>query len=235
MNYSTWDEQSDVDSKLLVIPSFEDIALGRKEIASVHIMSDNDEHVEIRDVRAYFKLMLKQNINFLEVLFSDFVIVNNKYSDLYYELVSRREDIAHANTYLFMKACKGMVHQKAAALKHPYPSKELLLENHGYDAKQLQNALRLCEFAERYSKGESFEECLCSNELEYMMDVKRYRAGIDADKAEKMMNVAVKKIDGIEAAYNTYRKNETDPEVLEFLENNLLKLFSRAYDVKLEH
>ena len=58
-NYDMDTPQSDIDSKLLVIPSLEQLVSG-KSLNYLHCMSDNGEHVEVKDIRHYFTTMLKQ-------------------------------------------------------------------------------------------------------------------------------------------------------------------------------
>lgn len=68
-NYKLDYEGSDVDSKLIVLPSFEDFVLNRKPQSYTHIM-ENDEHVDVKDIRLMFDCFRKQNINFVEILFT---------------------------------------------------------------------------------------------------------------------------------------------------------------------
>ena len=39
--------------------------------------------MDIKDIRLYFDNFKKQNINFVEILFTDFYLVNPKYKDLW--------------------------------------------------------------------------------------------------------------------------------------------------------
>ena len=42
---------------------------------------ENNEHIDVKDIRLMFDNFKKQNINFLEILFTKFGIVNEKYLD----------------------------------------------------------------------------------------------------------------------------------------------------------
>ena len=81
-NYKLDYEGSDVDSKLIVLPSFEDFVLNRKPYSYTHIM-ENDEHVDVKDIRLMFDCFRKQNINFVEILFTKYRILNPKYASLF--------------------------------------------------------------------------------------------------------------------------------------------------------
>ena len=68
-NYELDIENSDIDTKAIVIPKINDIVLN-KQPESRLIVLENSEHIEVKDIREMFKCLLKQNINFLEILFS---------------------------------------------------------------------------------------------------------------------------------------------------------------------
>ena len=65
-NYGMADEESDVDSKMLILPTLEDLVLNNKPISHTLEMPDNQEHIDIKDAREYFKIFRKSNINFVE-------------------------------------------------------------------------------------------------------------------------------------------------------------------------
>ena len=71
-NYGIADEESDIDSKLLLIPTFDEIVFAKNPISHTHEMSDTGEHVDCKDVRAYMQQFRKCNINFVEILFTDY-------------------------------------------------------------------------------------------------------------------------------------------------------------------
>ena len=92
-NYGLSDEGSDIDSKLLVLPCFEDVVLNRQAVSRTHVMG-NGEHCDVKDIREYFKTFRKQNVNFVEILFTEWHLFNHDYADLWMELLRRREEIA---------------------------------------------------------------------------------------------------------------------------------------------
>ena len=57
-NYRLDYEGSDVDTKLLVVPSFKDICLNAKPISTTHIRA-NDEHTDWKDIRLYMETFRK--------------------------------------------------------------------------------------------------------------------------------------------------------------------------------
>ena len=170
-NYNLAYENSDVDTKALIVPTLEDIVLNRKPISTTHIRA-NEEHIDLKDVRLMFQSWRKQNINFVEILFSDWVWINPRYEAPIRRLIDASEEIARYNPYAAVKCMKGMALEKLHALEHPYPSKKEVLEKFGYDPKQLSHIFRLRNFLDAYIGEESYKDCLLSSNREENIAVK---------------------------------------------------------------
>ena len=151
--------KSDIDTKVLVIPSLEDVVMNKKPISTTHVLSNN-EHLDIKDIRLYFDNFKKQNINFIEILFSPYYIVNPKYRDLWEELVVDRELIAHYNYNQTLRCIAGMSIEKKKALCHPYPTIKEKIDKYGYDGKQLHHIIRMNDFIYAYTHNKLYKECL---------------------------------------------------------------------------
>lgn len=158
-NYGLETWQSDVDTKLITLPSFNDIVFNRKPVSTTHVCMNN-EHIDFKDLRLYAGCFAKQNPNFLEILFTPYAIINPDYQEEWMKLVEAREQIARLNPYRAVKSMKGTAMEKYHAMEHPYPSKVEIIERNGYDPKQLHHLLRIKEFLQRYINGESYESCL---------------------------------------------------------------------------
>ena len=158
-NYELDYEGSDVDTKLIVVPSFKDICLNKKPISTTHIRA-NDEHTDWKDVRLYMETFRKQNLNFLEILFTDFYIINPMYKEEWDRLVAAREFIARMNVHRAVKSMKGIAMEKFHAMEHRYPAKVDIIERYGYDGKQVSHLIRVYDYLRRYIAGESYEDCL---------------------------------------------------------------------------
>ena len=142
-NYSLDTENSDVDTKVITLPSLDQIIKNKKPTSFTHVRANN-EHIDMKDVRLMFDCFKKQNINFIEILFTDYYfIMNDKYKSLLEELRSHAEEIAVLNPYRAIKCMKGMAFEKYNALCHPYPAKIDIINKYGYDGKQLHHLLRL--------------------------------------------------------------------------------------------
>ena len=68
-NYGLEYEGSDLDTKCIVLPTLEDICLNKKATSYTHVR-ENNEHIDFKDFRVIAGDFKKQNINFLEILFS---------------------------------------------------------------------------------------------------------------------------------------------------------------------
>jgi hypothetical protein len=162
-NYGLDYEGSDIDTKLIVVPTFEDIAFNKKPISTTHVR-ENNEHIDLKDIRLYIETFRKQNLNFLEILFTPYRIVNPQYAKWWNMLVEHKEDIAHYDIHRAIKSMKGIAMEKFYAMEHKYPSKVDIIERYGYDSKQLHHLLRVEEYLERYINGVSYEQCLIPDE-----------------------------------------------------------------------
>ena len=158
-NYGLDTEFSDFDTKCILVPSFQDIALAKSPISTTKIL-DNNEHLDAKDIRLYIQCFRKQNVNFLEILFTDYFAVNPLYFDHWARLVQNREAIAHMNPYRAVKAMKGVAMEKFHAMEHPYPTKLDIIEKSGHDGKQTHHLIRIDDFITRFIAGESYVECL---------------------------------------------------------------------------
>lgn len=172
-NYGLDYENSDVDTKLIIVPKFADICLNRKPVSTTHVR-ENNEHTDWKDIRLYMETFRKQNLNFLEILFTPYYIINPMYRDDWMRLVEQRESIAHMNPFRAVKSMKGIAHEKYAAMEKPYPSKLEIIEKYGYDGKQNSHLVRVDDYLERYISGESYEDCLrpTPEKVSHIMDYK---------------------------------------------------------------
>ena len=119
-NYDLDYEGSDIDTKLIVCPTFKEIAFNKKPISTTHVM-ENNEHIDFKDIRLYINEFRKQNINFLEILFNHYCWINPKYFPYWDSLVSYRESIGRYNQYRAINAMRGMAYEKFAQMEKSMP------------------------------------------------------------------------------------------------------------------
>ena len=170
-NYGLDYEGSDIDTKCIITPTFEEIALAKKPISTTHIR-DNDEHIDLKDIRLYFQTFRKQNLNFLEILFTPYFIINDSFLPSWKKLVKNNEAIAHYDRVRSVKSMMGIASEKYFAMEHRYPSRIEWLDKFGYDPKQLSHLLRIEEYLQRYLAQEPYKDCLLSKQADYLKAVK---------------------------------------------------------------
>lgn len=170
-NYNLDYEGSDIDTKAILIPSFEDFVLNKKPVSTTLIKNDNS-HIDIKDIRLMHECFRKQNINFIEILFTKYKHLNPEYEALYQPMFDNNERIAHYNNYAAVNCIAGMVFEKRKALCHPYEGLKEKIEKYGYDNKQLHHIVRCEEFLKRYIAGVPYAECLIPTNTKKLIDIK---------------------------------------------------------------
>ncbi len=183
---------SDIDTKAIILPSFEDFCEGSSPISKTH-ERENKEHIDLKDIRVMFDTFKKQNVNFVEILFTDYFIVPDKYSKYWEHLRSIAEDIVHCHPSQTLKTMSGLSMEKKKALCHPYPTIKYKIDKWGYDGKQLHHIIRINEFMKNYISGVPFKDCMSKHSPEIydsMIKAKLNRYSLDeavyiADKIDE--------------------------------------------------
>ena len=218
-NYGLDYEGSDVDTKLIVVPSFKDICLNKKPVSTTHVRA-NDEHTDWKDIRLYVEHFRKQNLNFLEILFTPYCIINPMYKEEWDRLVAAREFIARMNPYRAVKSMKGIALEKFHAMEHRYPSKADIVDKYGYDGKQTSHQLRVWDYLRRYIAGEDYESCLHPTEslVPRIMDYKRLSI-IPLEEARVEAKHYLAMTEEIADAFCAEHEDREEPWVRELLED----------------
>lgn len=176
-NYGLDYEGSDVDTKCVLAPSLKELA--ESKMTSTTYVRKNDEHIDFKDVRTMLETFRKSNLNFLEILYTKYCIINPIYETEWNKLIEARDSIVTMNLPSLIKSMKGIASEKYHALEHRYPSRIEWIDKFGYDPKQLHHLFRIKEFIHRWINGESFEHCLISYEPEWLIDVKKGRYNLN--------------------------------------------------------
>lgn len=188
------DYKSDIDAKAIVLPSLRDIVLNKMPVSTT-IVLDNNEHIDVKDIRIMKDMFLKQNVSYLELLYTDYFIINDKFFKYITELLNMRDEISSINKNQFLKGIKGMSMEKFKALEHPYPTIADKIEKYGYDPKQLHHIVRLNEFVNRYLQGEKLKDCYVSILPEYLIEIKKGKYDLEiARKIATTFDILTKSI-----------------------------------------
>ena len=223
-NYGLDTPTSDVDTKLIITPTFRDIALNKQPVSTTHVRA-NDEHIDFKDVRLYIQTFRKCNINFLEILYTPYAIVNPLYKDEWNRLVASREEIAHYDIARAIKAMQGIMYNKYKQLENESPAHMDAIEKFGYSPKEFCHLRRVEEFITRYINREPYADCLISKQPELLKNIKngnyslgdvRWMAKASIDRTDEMCARFLEQYDGT--------VNEDVNELLNDVQYNIMKI-----------
>lgn len=227
------DYKSDIDTVAIVLPPFENFVNNKKYISETIIL-DNNEHIDVKDIRQIFDIFLKQNIKYLEILHTDFRIINPKYKEEVLTILHNADNISRANPQKLITCTYGMAMEKLKALEHPYEGLKDKIEKYGYDGKQLHHIIRLFYFAQRFINN--------NFSFKYAMDFKDihssiYKELINAKKnlysLEEARDTSKKYIDKISLLRKEFVENSTaenKEDITEgFLDSMKSKIFRRYF------
>lgn len=223
-NYGLETMYSDVDTKLILTPTFEDIAMNRQPISTTHIRADNS-HTDWKDIRLMLKTFRSCNLNFLETLFSPYCIVNPLYAEEWNRLIQDNELIANHNPCKAINTMRGMARRKYEQMEHESPSHHDDIEKWGYSPKELHHLLRIEEYIERYISGEAYGDCLITKKHPYLIQAKIEPFHLDAARfiAERAMYHIDRMCDDF-IAENDIEVNHNIDVLLDDVQYNIMKI-----------
>ena len=173
-NYNLDYEDSDIDLKAIVVPTINDIVFNNKPIStSIEIP---EGLCDIKDIRLMVQSWRKQNVNFMELLFTEYSYVNPLFYEFFRPLLAARETIVRYNEKRAVDCLRGFVYEKYYRLFKDTPSQHDEVTKYGYAAKQLVHMERLASLLEHYMKREPYMECLMVSpeERQKWIDLKTY-------------------------------------------------------------
>ena len=170
-NYNLDTPMSDIDTKLIVVPSLNDLIFNRKAVSTTHVRLNN-EHTDWKDLRLMFQTFRKQNLNFVEILYSPWILVNEMYYEEVKDLFEQRDLIGFYDTAKVVQTMKGIALNKYDAMEKNTPSHAKEIEKFGYSPKELHHLIRIATFLEDYLNGYDYEVCLHPSNSDWLKQVK---------------------------------------------------------------
>lgn len=226
-NYCLSYSGSDIDTKAILIPSFEDFVLNCKPVSTTLILPSN-EHIDLKDVRLMNNCFLKQNINFVEILFTRYKLLNPEYEAIYQLMFDNAERVAHYNNYAAVNCIAGMVYEKHKAMEHPYPTLIEKIEKYGYDNKQLHHIIRCEEFLKRYINGVPYAECLIPTDPQHLIDIKASYI-YSLDEAREIADNCEEIVKQVKQQYMDTHEVVIDHEVEAIMNDVLINVLKHAF------
>lgn len=179
-NYELDTENSDVDTIAIVLPTEYDLYFSKLITKELHL--DNGEHCVVKDIREIFKEFKKQNVNFLEIIFTQYNWLNELYEEKWHMFTSVwGNSIAH---YDMNRAVKSICGQAKHTLRQALKEEEV-------DGKKMANALKMFFYLDKYIKGYYFSDCIVptSLEKENIMAFKLGKVQVTKENVEHLIKI----------------------------------------------
>lgn len=185
-NYNLDTATSDIDTKLIVVPGLNDLIFNHKAV-SITFIRENNEHTDWKDLRLMFQTFRKQNLNFVEIIYSPWILVNETYYEEIKDLFEHRDLIGFYDKPKAVQTMKGIALNKYDAMEKNTPAHAKEMEKFGYSPKELHHLIRVTEFLKNYIEGYPYEYCLYPSHSTWLKDVK-----MGAYSIEEARNIADK-------------------------------------------
>lgn len=222
-NYNMHTLESDIDVKAIVIPNINDVVWGNTEI-SKKVVRDNGELV-IYDIASVHKSIKKQSINFVEILFTEYKILNPEYAHLYAPMFEYREGIADLNTFKAVHCTLSMARNKHKMLFAELPSNSARVQKAGYDYKAFAEILRMEDFLNTRIAGLPYHISLISNNVNYLRKIKSHEIDFPLEQvkacADKALEHMSKRVDTFDEVYGE-NINEAMVELVDEVTKNII-------------
>lgn len=219
------DYTSDVDTKCIVLPTLHSLIRGHQMVSTKYDFEG--EQIDVKDIRVMMEMWKKQNQSYLEILFTDYKIINPKYKKYMQEILSIKNDILKLNPPQLARCIKGMSGEKVVALEHEYPATIEKIKKFGYDPKQLVSIVRLTHLIENiFEKNMGFKEAITysdENLRDYMLDIKRGKLSLSEARKLAVM---------YDAKTNTIKERIVEEQGKDNFDNSIcMALEDRVYNL----
>lgn len=208
-NYSLQSESSDYDFKAIVTPCLDDIVFNKKPVSTT--IEIEDGLCDVKDIRLMMGCWKKQNVNFVELLFTDCKWVSSDYKEILQPLFTHREEIVHYDEKHAINCIRGMMMEKYHALFKPYPAQKEVVEKYGYAAKQLSHIFRLEDLVSKYILHYPYKICLTPNEAmrKDLIGIKTYKIlYTDMEEVATDAKIAMENVDEMLEDFTLAEVNE---------------------------
>lgn len=219
------DYTSDIDTKCIVLPTLDNLIKGNQMVSTKYDFEG--EQIDVKDVRVMMEMWKKQNQSYLEILFTDYKIINPKYKSYLKEILDMKNDIVQLNPPQLARCIKGMSGEKVVALEHEYPATVEKIKKFGYDPKQLASIVRLTHLIENlFDKNMNFKDAILYTDDDlrnYMLNIKKGK--IELEEARELATMYDTKTNMIkERVIEEQGKDNFNSEICSALEDKVYNL-----------
>ena len=219
------DYTSDIDTKCIVLPTLDSLIKGNQMTSTKYDFEG--EQIDVKDIRVMMEMWKKQNQSYLEILFTDYKIINPKYKSYLKEILDMKNDIIQLNPPQLARCIKGMSGEKVVALEHEYPATIEKIKKFGYDPKQLASIVRLTHLIENiFDKNMNFKDAILYTDDDlrnYMLNIKKGK--IELEEARELATMYDTKTNIIkERVVEEQGKDNFNSEICSVLEDKVYNL-----------
>ena len=203
-NYGVDDEYSDVDAKVIVLPSLDDIVF-KKTVSFVREFKNGA--CDVKDLVTYYNVVKKGNFSFVEPFYSKYYLGDEFLRDLFKQVPTN------------LLSVLGGMYEKQKALTHEYPSKTKEFELFNCDPKQYHHIVRLYDMAMRKTTLPFLT--YTGKNAEYMKSLKR---GMNGKTVEFLIEDSQRRINEVKELFKDlpkYQEVNFDTEVLTYLKEKM--------------
>ena len=203
-NYGVDDEYSDVDAKVIVLPSLDDIVF-KKTVSFVREFENGA--CDVKDLVTYYNVVKKGNFSFVEPFYSKYYLGDEFLRDLFKQVPTN------------LLSVLGGMYEKQKALTHKYPSKTKEFELFNCDPKQYHHIVRLYDMAMRKTTLPFLT--YTGKNAEYMKGLKR---GMNGKTVEFLIEDSQRRINEVKELFKDlpkYQEVNFDTEVLTYLKEKM--------------
>lgn len=209
-NYNIDTENSDIDVKAIYVPSLKEAVFDKRISEELH--NRRNEYCEVKDIREMWKMYTKQNINFLETLYTKYRWDNPKYYDYHNRIKDLRTDIVNLSPE---KAIKSIAYQAKNSLKQ--------FQNNPSNYKKLAKVIYFYLFLNKYTDPEkifTYNDCLQVSDSEKFSDFYAKQLLIDLKNGHNYLKNTDDYVEALDTVFKYYIENFQTP-----LNNDKLKIF----------
>jgi len=194
-NYNVHTATSDVDSKLVLVPTVRSLIRGTKLAFDLDIPCGGTvEKCSVKPFKDFEALFFKGNFNNLEILFTEYKL--QTFSSVVPILEAKREEIVAMIWPSLVSACLGMQNQKKSGLYKCTEGTKNFFDKYGYDNKNLIHILRIAYSVSKYQTFGNFAEALLVDDEEMQKVISDIRYGVvGKGEVDEMVDGAIKSVE----------------------------------------
>ncbi len=195
-NYNLHDDESDFDSKAIVLPKFEDLLTKRDHNK---VFDYEDGQIDVKDIMSYYELVRKGNYSYLEAIHSDYFLGNKDLRNLFLKQSVNPMGMI------------GMMKQKEDAIKKNLPNSYEKMDLYGYDPKHYHHSVKLYKTLLYMNQTKDFNDFMLKFSRDDRKDLLQIKREVSKSKSEVLEHMSLM-IEECEQLYKGFKFESLDIE-----------------------